>query len=133
METTQFTKLSIKKNDQVQVMTGRDKGKIGKVLNVNHKTGRVTVEKINLVKRHMRKNQKNPQGGIVEKETPIHYSNIQLFCPKCNRGVRHARKIVEKSAAKKGAKSTKAPSSAKKTMKVRVCKRCDETLDVAKA
>ena len=125
MNTTGFNKLSLKKDDQVQVIAGRDKGKTGKVLKVDLKSGRVTVEKINMVKRHTRPSQKNPQGGILEKETPIHYSNILLMCPKCNRGVRHGHKIVEKTAKKgKGKAATEA-----KQVKVRVCKRCGESLD----
>jgi large subunit ribosomal protein L24 len=112
MMTTERTKLSLRKNDQVQVMAGREKGKTGRILKVDSKSGRVTVEKINLVKRHTRPTQQNPQGGIVEKELPLHYSNVLLMCPKCNRGVRHGKKMTEKK-------------------KVRVCKRCDETLETA--
>jgi large subunit ribosomal protein L24 len=121
-------KLSIRKNDQVEVIAGREKGKTGKVLRVNTKTGRVTVERTNMVKRHVKPSQKHPQGGVIEKELPVHYSNVQLFCAKCNRGVRHGHKFVEKSAAKKGAK--KGAEGAAKQMKVRVCKRCDTTLEV---
>jgi large subunit ribosomal protein L24 len=110
-------KYSIKKNDQVQVIAGREKGKTGKVLGINTKTGRVTVEKVNLVKRHVKPNQKQPQGGIVEKELALHYSNVQIMCPKCNRGVRHGHKLIG--------------SGKDKTKKVRVCKRCHESLDAA--
>lgn len=120
METVKF---SIRKNDTVQVISGREKGKSGKVLKVDAKTGRVTVEKVNMVKRHMRPSQANPQGGILEKELPLDYSNVQLFCAKCNRGVRHGRKEVAATGAKKG--------TAGKTKKVRVCKRCDTSLDAA--
>ncbi len=112
-------KFSIRKNDQVQVIAGREKGKVGKVLSVSRTTGRVTVEKVNMVKRHVKPSQTNPAGGIVEKELPLHYSNVQLFCAKCNKGSRHGHKMV----AKKGGK-TKG-----ETVKVRVCKRCDEQLD----
>lgn len=117
MIATECTRFSIRKNDQVQVIAGREKGKSGKVLQVNSKTGRVTVEKVNLVKRHVRPTQQNPQGGILEKELSLHYSNVLLLCPKCNRGVRHGHKWVEKNANQQ--------------LKVRVCKRCGETLDVA--
>jgi len=126
MMTVGLAKLSLKKNDQVQVIAGRDKGKVGKVLNVNLKTERITVEKINMVKRHTKPTQKNAQGGILEKETPIHYSNVLLYCTKCARGVRHGTKTVEKAASKK-------KGDAKKLVKVRICKKCGETLDVAKA
>jgi large subunit ribosomal protein L24 len=119
MMTAERVKFSIRKNDQVQVIAGREKGKVGKVLSVNRNSGRVTVEKVNMVKRHVKPSQKYPGGGILEKEIPLHYSNVQLFCAKCNKGSRIGHKMV----AKKGAK-TKG-----ETVKVRVCKRCDEQLD----
>src|SRR3954464_2859183 len=92
-------KFSLRKNDQVEVIAGRDKGKTGKILKIDSKTGRVTVEKVNLVKRHTRPTPKNA-GGIVEKELPLHYSNVQIHCPKCNRGVRHSHKVVDKAGSK---------------------------------
>lgn len=116
MQTSVETKLAVKKNDQVQVIAGREKGKVGKVLSVSTKSGRVTVEKVNMVKRHVKASQQNPQGGIVEKELPLHYSNVLLYCTKCARGVRHGSKME----AKKGSK---------KQTKIRVCKRCGEGLD----
>lgn len=111
-------KLSVRKNDLIQVMAGREKGKTGKVLKVSSKDGRVTVEKLNLVKRHT-KAAAGATGGIVEKESPIHYSNVLLLCSKCNRGVRHG----YKSGASTGDKSVQ--------KKVRVCKRCGNSLDPA--
>lgn len=120
-------KFSIRKNDQVEVIAGREKGKTGKVVRVNSKTGRVTIEKINMVKKHVRPSQKSPQGGVVEKELPLHYSNVQLFCAKCNRGVRHGVKWIEKAAAKKAKKGESA--AAAKKVKVRTCKRCSESLE----
>lgn len=128
MENTQPIKLSLRKNDQVQVMAGREKGKVGKILKVDAKNCRVTVEKINLVKRHTKPTQQNPQGGIVEKELPLHYSNVLLMCPKCNRGVRHGMKLADKAAAKKGAKGE---MTAAKQVKVRVCKKCGGSLEAA--
>jgi len=118
MMTAERVKFSLRKNDQVQVMAGKDTGKMGKILRVNQKTGRVTVEKVNVVKRHTRPTQKSPQGGIVEKELPIHYSNVLLVCSKCDRGVRHGHKLA--GEGKNG-----------KAKKVRVCKRCKTTLDAA--
>lgn len=118
-------KFSIRKNDQVEIVAGREKGKIGKVLKVDAKTGRITIERINMFKKHVKPSQKNPSGAIVEKELPINYSNVMLYCPKCNRGVRHGRKLIEAGAtigSKQG--STKAK-------KVRVCKRCDAVIDAA--
>jgi large subunit ribosomal protein L24 len=134
MTNTQNVKFSIRKNDQVQVISGREKGKTGKVLHVNRSTGRVTVEKLNMVKRHTKPTQKLQGGGIIEKELPLHYSNVLLFCAKCNRGVRHGNKILgEQKTAKpaKAAKGAKTDAAAKtdSTKKVRVCKRCDTQLD----
>lgn len=117
------SKLSLRKNDQVEVIAGREKGKTGKILKVDSKSGRVTVEKVNMVKRHTRPTQQNA-GGIVEKELPLHYSNVLLMCAKCNRGVRHGHKMIEKA----GAKNSK---GAPRLTKIRVCKRCGESLDLA--
>ncbi len=125
MRANEGMKFSIRKNDQVEVIAGREKGKTGKVLKVDSKTGRITIEKVNMVKRHVKPSQKNPQGGIVEKELPLNYSNVLLFCPKCNRGVRHGKKILEAGAGK-GKKQ-----EATKAKKVRVCKRCETVIDAA--
>jgi large subunit ribosomal protein L24 len=67
----------IKKGDTVQVIAGEDRGKTGKVLQVLPETGRALVEGLNFVKKHMRKTQDNPQGGVFEKEAPIHLSNLK--------------------------------------------------------
>ncbi len=73
-------KLKIKKNDQVKVITGRDKGKSGRVLEVNRKTGKVLVEGVMMMKKHTRPNPaKQVKGGIAERETPIHHSNVMLM------------------------------------------------------
>lgn len=110
MQSVEKTPLGLRKNDTVQVIAGREKGKSGKVLRVDAKNMRVIVEKLNLSKRHVKPNQKNPQGGIVEKEVGLHYSNVQLMCPKCSRGVRFKVQV--------GAENKKS----------RVCKRCSENL-----
>jgi large subunit ribosomal protein L24 len=125
MENAQVKKLSLRKNDQVQVIAGREKGKIGKILRVHAKTARVTIDKINMVKKHTKPSQQTPGGGIVEKELPLHYSNVLLMCAKCNRGVRHGIKLVDKAAGKKGDKS------AAKQVKIRVCKKCGASLETA--
>jgi large subunit ribosomal protein L24 len=125
MNNVQPVKLSLRKNDQVQVIAGREKGKIGKILKVDAKNSRVTIEKINLVKKHVKPSQQSPQGGIIEKELPLHYSNVLLMCAKCNRGVRHGIKLAEKSAGKKTAKA----DGAAKQVKVRVCKKCGGSLE----
>jgi len=77
----------VRKGDLVVVTKGKDKGKRGKVLRLL-KNGRVIVEKVAMVKRHTRPTQKNPQGGIVDKEGTIHISNVQLFDDKTNKGTR---------------------------------------------
>ncbi|MBO8131452.1 MAG: 50S ribosomal protein L24 [Candidatus Marinimicrobia bacterium] len=71
--------LKIKKGDMVMVISGDDRGKVGKVLKVFPKKNRVIVEGVNFIKRHTRPSQKNPQGGIIEKEAPIHISNVMLY------------------------------------------------------
>lgn len=124
---TQASKLSIKKNDLVEVISGKEKGKTGKVLSVDSVNGRIAVEKINMVKRHVKPNQKNPQGGVVEKELPLHYSNVLLVCAKCNRGVRHGKRFEAKAASKKAKKgASKAADDVQ--VKVRFCKKCETTI-----
>lgn len=73
--------LRIKRGDKVAVLAGRDKGKAGKVIHVYPQKERALVEGINVVKKHVRKSQKNPQGGIIQQEIPIHLSNLSLLCP----------------------------------------------------
>lgn len=75
----------IKKNDTVYILGGRDRGKSGRVFKVYPKKQRALVEGINYVKKHARKSQANPQGGIVQKESPIDISNLALFCKTCSR------------------------------------------------
>lgn len=119
--------LSLRKDDVVQVISGRDKGKIGKILSVDSAALCVTVEKINLVKRHMKPTQKNPQGGISEKELPLSAGKVLLFCETCKRGVRHGRKL-EKSA---GSASSKKKGVTEKASRGRFCKRCKKGLGAA--
>ena len=80
--------LGIKKGDKVAVLAGRDKGKTGRVIYVYPKKGRALVEGINTVKKHVRRSQKDPQGGIVSRELPIHLSNLALVCPTSNKPTR---------------------------------------------
>jgi len=99
--------MRIIKNDTVKVISGNQRGKIGKVLIVFPKSNRIIVEKVRLVKRHQRKRSATDQGGIVEKEAPIHVSNVLLVCPQCGKATKtHTRRTAE------GAKE-------------RVCKKCD--------
>ncbi len=107
-----MNKLMIRKNDQVVVINGKDKGKTGKVLKVFPEKNRVIVEKLNFAKEFIRRDQsKNIQGGIMEKEAPIHVSNVMIYCSDCGQGVRMKIKKLEDGS------------------KVRVCHRCDMTLE----
>lgn len=90
-----FATAHVKKGDIVQVITGKDKGKTGKILTVYPKRERVLVEKLNLVKRHMKPNQQYKRGGIIEKEAPINWSNVMILCGKCNKPTRVKHKIIE--------------------------------------
>ena len=73
------TKSRVRKGDMVIVVAGREKGKVGKVLRVNPRDSRVMVEKLNMIKRHTKPSQKIRQGGIVEREAPMHISNVMLY------------------------------------------------------
>ena len=87
--------MKVVKNDNVLVVSGNDKGKKGKVLKVFPKNTRIIVEGVNFIKRHTRPTQQNQQGGIVEKEAPIHASNVMVICPKCDTPSRLGRKRLE--------------------------------------
>jgi len=86
--------MRIRKGDQVRVVAGNDRGKEGKVLKVFPESNRVIVEKINLIKRHQRRSQNNPQGGIIEKEAPINASNVMLVCPNTKQPTRIGKEIL---------------------------------------
>lgn len=103
--------LRIKKGDTALVITGKEKGKMGRVLSVIPKKEVVLIEGLNILKKHMKPNRKYTQGGIIEKEGPIHISNVMLVCPKCNKPTRIAAKLL---------------SDEKKS---RVCKKCKEVID----
>ncbi|RLD93626.1 MAG: 50S ribosomal protein L24 [Aquificota bacterium] len=100
----------IKRDDLVLVIAGKDKGRRGKVLRVFPRRSRVMVEKVNVVKRHQRPTQ-TIQGGIIEKEAPIHLSNVMLICPKCGEPTRVGFKFLQDGR------------------KVRSCKKCGEIID----
>ncbi len=78
----------IVKGDRVIVLSGEDRGKEGVVLKVDRSKNRAVVEGVNFVKRHQRPTQKNPQGGVVEKEASVHMTNLLVVCGRCNEGVR---------------------------------------------
>ena len=95
--------MKIRKNDNIVVIAGNDSGKTGKVLKVFPKTSRIIIEGINLRKRHTKPNQKNPQGGILEKEAPIHVSNVMILDPTNNEPTRIGSQLIldEKTGKKK--------------------------------
>lgn len=78
----------IKKNDVAMVIAGDDAGKTGKVLSVISGSNKIVIEGINLVYKHVRRSQQNPQGGRIQKEAPMHISNVLPYCEKCDKGVR---------------------------------------------
>ena len=86
-----MNKMSIKKGDLVVVLSGKDKGKQGKVLTAMPKSGKVVVEKVNMVSRHTKPRQ---QGGIIQKEAPLYACKVQRVCPKCNKPTRPAHKFL---------------------------------------
>ena len=101
-----MNKMSIKKDDTVVVLSGKDKGKKGKVLSVDPKAGKVIVEKVNVVSRHTKPRRQGEQGGILQKEAPIFACKVQRVCPKCSKPTRPAHKVLADGK------------------KVRVCKKC---------
>lgn len=105
------SKMHVKKNDLVMVVNGKEKGKSGRILRVLPEKEKVIIEKINFVKRHARPHGKQRQGGILEKEAPLHISNVMLLCEKCNKAVRIGHRMVEGSK------------------KARYCRKCGEIFD----
>ena len=97
--------MNVKKGDTVIVLSGKDKGKQGKVLSVNPEAGKVVVEGVSVATRHQKARRQGEEGGIVKKETPIYACKVMTVCPKCNKATRVAHKIVDGK-------------------KVRVCKHC---------
>jgi large subunit ribosomal protein L24 len=102
----------IRKNDNVLVVTGRDRGKRGRVLKVIPETNRLIVEGVSVIKRHTKPNpQRNIKGGIVEREASLHASNVQLVCPECSAQTRIGRKLLGDGR------------------KVRICRKCGGVVD----
>jgi large subunit ribosomal protein L24 len=91
--------MHLRKGDQVVVITGKEKGKRGRVLRILTGKGRLVVERVNMVKRHTKPTQRNPRGGILDKEGTLELSNVALWCPKCGKGRRH--RIDEQEGQKK--------------------------------
>jgi len=103
-------RLHVKTGDMVKVIAGKDKNKVGKVIRVFPKKGKLLVEGINIVKKHLKPSQMDPQGGVVEKELPLYSSKVMLFCEKCSKATRISKKRLEDGT------------------KVRICKHCGEVL-----
>ena len=101
-----MNKMSIKKDDLVVVLSGKDKGKQGKVLAVMPKESKVIVEKVNVVSRHTKPRKQGEEGGILKKEAPIYACKVQRVCPKCGKPTRAAHKVQADGK------------------KVRICKKC---------
>lgn len=105
--------LNVKKGDTVVVLSGKDKGKQGKIIQAIPKKAQVVVEDVNKVKRHTKPSLKAPQGGILQKEMPLNVCKVQLVCPACNKPTRIGHKSVDGK-------------------NLRVCKKCGEVVDSAK-
>ena len=104
-------KVSLKKGDKVVVISGEDKGKSGKIIDIFPKDMKVIIEGVNFLKKHNKPTQKNPQGGVVNQEGPINLSNVKLICNKCNKPTK-----IKKDSTKEG-------------KKIRICKKCGEIID----
>ncbi len=104
-------RIHLKKNDLVEVLTGKESGKTGKILKVLRDKNQVVVEKVNMIKRHSRPSPTTGQGGIIEKEAPLHVSKVMLICPKCAKAGRF--RITTTADQKKS----------------RVCRKCKELID----
>lgn len=109
-----MAKIHVKVNDTVYVRTGKDRAHVGKVLKVLPAKGRVVVEGANMVQKHNKPTQANPQGGITEQEAPISAANVMLVCDKCKRPAKIGRKILDNGS------------------KIRFCKACGEEIDTVK-
>lgn len=101
-------------NDKVEVIAGKDKGRVGKVLRIQKESNRIIVERINLVKKHQKATDATQSGQIIEKEAGVHISNVMLVCPECAETVKIGRKLLEDGT------------------KVRVCKKCRATIEIVK-
>ncbi len=98
--------LKIRKGDTVMVIAGDDKGKTGRVLSVDADKNRVIIEKVNFVKRHTKPRGQGQQGGILEKEAPIHISNVMLFDPKAGKGVRIGMRMAKDGKRERVSRAT---------------------------
>lgn len=111
--------MNVKTNDQVVVISGKDKGKKGKITAAFPKMNRVTVEGVNVVTKHQKARNAMQPGGIIHKEMPIDVSNVMLVCPKCGKATRLAHKVTTVT--------TDAGKASRKM--IRVCKKCNAEID----
>ena len=111
--------MKIRKDDKVVVLSGRDKGKEGKVLSADPKNGKVIVEGVLVASRHQKPRKQGEEGGIIQRETPIYASKVMLVCPKCGKPTRVSHKVNE---------AVHANGKKNRTM-VRVCKKCGADID----
>lgn len=103
--------MKIKRNDTVYIAKGKDQGKTGKVERVLPKLSKLVIKGMNISKKHAKPSKINPQGGIIDINVPMHACNVMLVCPRCNKSTRVGYKIVENT-------------------KIRICKKCRESVDV---
>lgn len=104
----------IRVNDKVEVIAGKDKGRVGKVLRIERENDRIIVERINLIKKHQKATDASQPGQIIEREAAIHISNVMLVCPECAETVRMGKYLLDDGT------------------KVRICKNCKATIESAK-
>jgi large subunit ribosomal protein L24 len=102
--------MRIRKNDVVQVITGEEKGKTGKVLSVDAEGGRILVEGVNFMWKHLRRSQQHPHGARIQKEAPIHLSNVKVLCQSCNKPTRPVAKRLDDGE------------------RVRICRKCRQAV-----
>ena len=105
---------NLRGNDKVEVITGKDKGRVGKISRIDHESGRVYVERINLIKKHKKASEASQSGQILEIEAGLQISNVMLVCPECTETARVGRYILEDGN------------------KVRICKKCNATIQTVK-
>jgi large subunit ribosomal protein L24 len=105
---------NLRVNDKVEVIAGKDKGRVGKILRIEKENNRIIVERINLIKKHQKAKDATQSGQIIDKEAGIHVSNVMLVCPECAETVKIGKKILEDGT------------------KVRTCKKCNATIETAK-
>ncbi len=107
----EIKKMSVRRGDKVLVLSGKDKGKKGKVISTSPRLGRVKVEGVNIIKKHAKPTRRVPQGGIREMEAEFPAARVMVVCPNCNKPSRVGKKVLPDGT------------------RVRICKKCDETLD----